>query len=82
MTYTVGGIVSGLTGTVVLQDNGGDNLSISTNGSFTFATPLGFGAPYAVTVLTQPMGQMCTVANGMGTYTGSPSYNSVSVTCI
>ena len=39
-SYSVGGTVSGLSGTVVLQDNGGDNLSVSANGSFTFATSL------------------------------------------
>ena len=39
-TYSVGGSVSGLSGTVVLQDNGGDSLSVSANGSFTFATQL------------------------------------------
>ena len=27
----------GAVGTVVLQDNGGDNLSVTANGSFTFA---------------------------------------------
>ena len=37
-TYSVGGTVSGLSGTVVLQDNGGDDLSLSANGAFTFAT--------------------------------------------
>ena len=42
-TYTIGGTVSGLSGTVVLQDNGGDNLSVSGNGSFTFATPVDAG---------------------------------------
>ena len=31
-SYTVGGTVSGLSGTVVLQDNGGDNLSVTANG--------------------------------------------------
>ncbi len=28
-TYSVGGTVSGLSGTVVLQDNGSDNLTVS-----------------------------------------------------
>src|SRR5436305_3396134 len=30
----LGGTVSGLSGTVVLQDNGGDDLSVSSNGAF------------------------------------------------
>ena len=45
--YSVGGSASGLSGTVVLQDNGGDDLSVSANGSFTFATSLVSGAAYA-----------------------------------
>ena len=36
--YSIGGTVSGLSGTVVLQDNGGDDLSVTASGSFTFAT--------------------------------------------
>ena len=40
MTYTIGGTVSGLTGTgLVLQDNGGNNLTVSANGSFKFTKP-------------------------------------------
>jgi hypothetical protein len=79
-TYSVGGTVSGLTGTVVLQDNGGDNLSVTANGSFTFATKLATGAAYAVTVKTQPTGQTCTVSNGTGTI-ASANVTSVTVTC-
>ncbi len=40
-TYSVGGTVSGLSGSVVLQDNGGDDLTVSANGPFAFATQLG-----------------------------------------
>ena len=79
-TYTVGGTVSGLSGTVVLQDNGGDNLSLSANGSFTFATALAGGAAYSVTVLTNPPGQICTVANGSGAI-ASGNVTNVAVTC-
>ena len=81
-TFTMGGTISGLSGTgLVLQDNGGDNLSISASGSFTFKTSLASGAKYAVTVLTQPTGpaQTCTVTNGSGT--ASANVTTVQVTC-
>jgi hypothetical protein len=75
-TFTVGGSVSGLQGSgLVLQDNGGDNLSVSGTGSvnFIFATPLAGGAAYSVTILKQPSnpGQTCSVSNGAGTANGN-----------
>jgi len=79
-SYKVGGTISGLSGTVVLQDSGKDNLSRSINGSFTFATALPNGSTYGVTVLTQPSGQTCTVANGSGTIAGADVTN-VAVSC-
>src|SRR5579883_350504 len=82
--YSIGGTVSGLTGTGLgLQDNGGDNLTVSANGSFTFATALATGKAYAVTVATQPSSpsQTCTVTNGTGT-TGSANVTNVTVSCI
>src|SRR5947207_4352663 len=40
-TFTVGGTVTGLTGSgLVLRNNGGDNLPIGGNGAFTFSTPI------------------------------------------
>lgn len=79
-SYTVGGTVSGLTGTVVLQDNNGDNLAVSANGTFTFATKIASGSAYSVTVLTQPTGQICSVAGGTGTIAAADVTN-VTVTC-
>ena len=78
-SYSVGGTVSGLSGTVVLQDNGGDNLSVSANGSFTFATAVARRG-YNVTVKTNPSGQTCTVTNGSGTV-GSANVTNVAVSC-
>ncbi len=78
--YTVGGTVSGLTGSVVLTDNGSDSLSVVTDGSFTFATPLAGGAAYSVAVATQPSGQTCAVSNGSGTV-GSADVTGVTVNC-
>ena len=84
-TQTVGGAVSGLSGTVVLADNGADQLTLSANGPFTFATPVAQGAAYQVTVAQQPTGQTCTgqtcsVTNGAGTVATSAVTN-VSVSC-
>ena len=78
--HTVGGNVTGLTGTVTLQNNGSDSTEISSDGTFTFSKPVATGATYDVTVLTQPTGQTCTVANGTGTMDRSNVTN-VEVTC-
>jgi hypothetical protein len=78
--HRVGGTISGLVGTIVLQNNGADNLSISANGPFTFATPLATGAAYQVRVLSQPPNRQCSVASGSGTIPSSDVTN-VAVTC-
>ncbi len=69
-TFAVNVTIGGLLGTtgVVLQDNGGDNLTETADGTYSFATQVASGSPYAVTVLTQPTtpGQYCMVANGSG----------------
>lgn len=81
-SVTIGGSVTGLTGTgMVLQDNGSNNLTISSNGPFTFSTALANGATYDVTVLTQPVSpaQVCTVSSGTGTATAN--VGSIVVTC-
>jgi len=81
-THHIGGTLSGLTGSgsVVLQNNGADNLSLSGNGTFTFATPIADGNPYAVTVLSAPVGLYCAVTNGSGTVNGAEVTN-VQVNC-
>src|ERR1700761_6191713 len=81
-TYTVGGTASGLASgsTVVLQNNGGNSLSATANGAFTFSTALAPGAAYSVTVSSNPPGQTCAVANGTGTV-GAANVTSVAVTC-
>ena len=80
-TYSVGGTVSGLSGTAVLQDNGGDDLTLGANGIFGFATKLGDGSAYRVTVKSNPSGQTCTVSNGSGTVSGANVTN-VAVNCV
>ncbi|KTD12415.1 transmembrane protein [Legionella hackeliae] len=79
-TRTVGGVVSGLSGSVVLQNNGADTLIINSNGGFTFPTPLAQGSSYNVTILTQPATQTCSVSNGTGTI-GTTNITNVQITC-
>ena len=78
--YTVGGNVSGLVGAVVLQNNNGDNISV-TNGTFIFPISLTDTSNYTVTLLTQPTGQTCTVTNGVGTISGI-NVTDIEVACI
>ncbi|MBU0505581.1 MAG: Ig-like domain-containing protein [bacterium] len=77
--YAVGGTVTGLSGTVVLQNNAADDLTVTANGSFTFDTDIASGETYTVTVETQPGSQTCTVTQGTGTI--SDDVTNVSVSC-
>src|SRR6266853_2077041 len=81
--YTVGGTITGLSGTVVLQNSGGNNLTISANGAFTFSNSVASGSHYAVTVFTQPtnLSQTCSVSNGSGTV-GSANVTNVAIMCV
>jgi len=79
---TIGGTVAGLAGSgLVLQNNGGDDLAVSANGTFNFKTSVDSGSPYNITALAQPTGptQLCSIANAAGTATSNVT--SVAVTC-
>jgi 6-phosphogluconolactonase (cycloisomerase 2 family) len=81
--YTVGGTLNGLNGTgLVLQDNGGANLTVAAS-TFTFVAKVASNQPYAVTVGTQPSGpaQWCRVTNGTGTVT-TANITTVTVNCL
>ena len=65
---------------LTLLNNGGDAISLATNGSFKFLTPIAYGGSYAVTVATQPAGKICTV--GLGTGQGvTKDVTNVAVVC-
>jgi hypothetical protein len=82
-TYTIGGSVSGLTGSgLALSLNGGaQTLAVAASGAFAFPAGLEDGAAYAVTVDTQPTGQTCLVSAGSGTIDGA-NVTDVAVDCI
>jgi hypothetical protein len=81
----IGGQLAGLTPgeSITLQNNSGDNLTLSSNGPFTFATPVAGDRAYSVTILTSPSSpihQACTLSNETGTVTAAPVTN-VTVNC-
>jgi len=80
--FAVGGSVTGLAGTLVLTDNGGDDLNVTSLGNFSFQTLVPSGMPYDVQVKAQPTApsQTCTLANNMGTVMGTMV--AVTVTCV
>jgi len=80
--YTLGGTVVGLTsGSVVLQNNGVNDLTINADGNFTFSNAITDGGNYSISVITQPLGHDCQVTGGgSGTVTGNNIVD-VAVTC-
>ncbi|MDH5721114.1 MAG: hypothetical protein OEZ13_10960, partial [Spirochaetia bacterium] len=74
--------VSGISaGTLVLQNNAGDNLTITADGNFTFAAQLTSGSAYDVTVLSEPANHICSVSSGSG-IVGVINIDNIVVTCI
>jgi len=80
-SYTISGTVVGMLSgqSVTLQNNSGDNLTVSSNTSFSFTTKVASGATYLVTVLTQPTGQTCTPNLNSGVVSGNVT--DVSIIC-
>lgn len=84
--YLVGGTISNLGPgkTLVLQNNAGDDLTITeaTGGypSFAFGTRVATGGAYKVTVKTQPANRDCKVTNDMGNVAAA-DVTSVKVSC-
>jgi hypothetical protein len=67
--FSVGGRVTHLRGLggLVIQNNGGDDLTIAAEGPFTFPTRLPEGASYNVTISRQPLFGRCEVRHESGT---------------
>jgi hypothetical protein len=79
---SIGGTISGLAAgeSFTLLNNDADPTVVSANGAFKFTTPLAYDGSYAITVGTEPTGQMCSVSGGSGAGV-TASITNVSVTC-
>ena len=83
--YTIGGTVTGLVmgNELVLQNNSGDDLTLTQEGSFVFATPIDDMSNYTVSIKNQPRNphQQCTLSNEQGQLAGN-NVDSVSISCV
>lgn len=84
-THKLGGVLNGLTGAGLVLVNGSTTYSpaVPSPAGTSFNFTLGLvadGSYYGVSVLTQPAGQTCTVANATGTM-GSVDITPLVVTC-
>jgi len=88
--YTVGGTVTGLTGSGLTVANGstGNNGEIAlpttpttTPLTYSLPVPVPFGTSYSVAIITQPAGQVCTLVNGTGVMAAA-NVSNVNITCV
>ena len=85
LKYKGGEVMVTVTGMVnsdrmVLQNNGGDDLEIHNNGSYTFSNKLANGENYDVEIKEMPSSHNCEVRNGVGTISKN-DVNGVEVVC-
>lgn len=81
-SFPISGTVTGIPAgkTAVIQNNGTDDLTLSGDGGFTFASNVFSGSGYNVTLSAVPPGVECMLANNAGTVNLMPILN-VNVEC-
>lgn len=78
---TLTGLKSGLF--ISLTNNANDPGTMYADGALTFNKSLLNGGAYAITIVTQPVGQTCTVTNGIGTAVLTPLTTiNVAINCV
>jgi hypothetical protein len=79
--FTLSVSVTGLSGgSLVVGDNQNDSLTFTTNSTQQFQTTYANGAPYSVSISSQPTGQTCTPGNNSsGTITANTT---VAISCV
>jgi len=80
--HALGGSISGLDRAGLVLANGSDRVFVAAyTTSFVFPTSLAGAEDYAVTVVRQPAGRICSVKNGSGAMPDNPVAN-VKVRCL
>ena len=79
-TYTLGGSVTGLNGSLTLVTDRGDRVSLTASGPFTFAEKYRKGQRYHVTVESDPPNQTCVASSNFGPMPAA-DFTAVTVVC-
>lgn len=79
-SYSIGGTVSGLKGTLQLKLNNLESLNVSANSNFVFDTNLEEGDSYAVKITQSPSNQACALTNQNGKVSNK-NISSIKVVC-
>ena len=82
--FTIGGTISGLTVAGLVLTNGSTGGTVTPDKdatSYVFSLPVAYNQTYGVTVLTQPAGLTCSVANPTNTM-GDANVTNINVSCV
>jgi NHL repeat len=80
-SFRVGGMTSGLDGSLTLQLNSGERLTQTQSGPFLFETPVEDENPYRVAIVAAPQEQVCTLKDASGRIAGG-DVDTVQATCV
>ena len=79
--YTVSGTVKGLQGSLIIQNNSKDDLTIDQDGNFSFKTTLADKEKFNIQVDTEPCAQRCEIKSGIGTIDGK-NVDNIEINCL
>jgi len=80
LSYALGGSITGLTGTVTLDYNQGNELTLDTDGFFTFTESIDENETYQVSIVAQPDRQTCAIESASGVI-GTENISNINITC-
>jgi hypothetical protein len=80
-SYTLGGSITGLNGSILIQSNLSENLTLNAEGTFTFTSRYLANTNYSLRIITQPSFQSCTITNSSGVVQNA-NVNNILITCI
>jgi hypothetical protein len=81
-SYTIGGVLSGIDEgeALILQNNRKDDLTVNSDGNFTFSTKIPDGGGYYVSIYSEPQGKNCAITNQAGTVS-SANITDINISC-